>query len=154
MASHQLRWCALIAVVVWAAAHAAAAGPASIAEAVKARDLETVRQLLQQKADVQAPLPDGTTALHWAAHWDEVELARQLIAAGARPDTTDDFGVSPLWLACQNASPRLVGVLLEAGADRSVRDKEGRTPAYWCQSGDAETKEIANLLQAAADTKK
>ena len=42
-----------------------------IVEAVRDGDRETVRSLLEQQVDVNAPQPDGATALHWAAHLDE-----------------------------------------------------------------------------------
>ena len=32
--------------------------------------------LLKQRVDVNAAQPDGATALHWAAHWDDVADGR------------------------------------------------------------------------------
>ena len=43
-----------------------------------------MRTLLNQRADVKAVQPDGASVLHWAAHWDDVEMAGWLIDAGAR----------------------------------------------------------------------
>ena len=37
-----------------------------LVEAVKEQDYEAVRALLKQRVDVNAPQPDGATALHWA----------------------------------------------------------------------------------------
>ena len=50
---------------------AAAESDLRLVEAVKNRDKETARALLKQKRDVNTPQPDGATALHWAAHWDD-----------------------------------------------------------------------------------
>jgi len=47
-------------------------------------DRNTVRTLLQQKADVNAAQADGMTALHWAARQDDLETAQMLIGAGAK----------------------------------------------------------------------
>src|SRR5687767_9374587 len=67
--------------------------------AVKTDDLKTVRTLLQQKADVNAPEPDGTTALHWAAHRESLDSATLLIRAGANVKAANRYGVTPLALA-------------------------------------------------------
>ena len=44
-----------------------------------------VRTLIQQRADVNAPEVDGTTALHWAARAGDAELVAALLRAGAKP---------------------------------------------------------------------
>src|SRR6188768_2156968 len=78
-------------------------GPGSIhaaapdaANAAQTRNLEALRALLKQRIDVNATQPDGTTALHWAAHWNDVEAVNLLIGAGAKAATTNRFGASPL----------------------------------------------------------
>ena len=43
-------------------------------QAVKNRDIEAVRAQLKQRVDVNAPQGDGATALHWAAHRDDLAL--------------------------------------------------------------------------------
>ena len=47
------------------------------------RDNEALRALLKQHANVNAAQPDGTTALHWAAHWNDLETVNLLLRAGA-----------------------------------------------------------------------
>lgn len=47
------------------------------------RDRDAVRALLAEGVDVNAARADGATALLFAAHWDDVELAERLLAAGA-----------------------------------------------------------------------
>ena len=56
---------------------------ASIAEAAMHQDNAAVRALIQQKADVNAALPDGATALHWAVNEDDLGTVSLLIQAGA-----------------------------------------------------------------------
>jgi ankyrin repeat protein len=65
---------------------------------------------------LQAAQPDGATLLHWAAHWDDLNTADKLIRAGADPNATNEYGVTPLVLACENGSAAMVGKLLFAGA--------------------------------------
>jgi ankyrin repeat protein len=99
----------------------------SLPDAVERRDAAAVRALLQQHIDVNAPQGDGTTALHWAARWDDLETAGLLLRAGADVDSKTDLGVTPLWLACQNGSARTVQALVAGGADVSAALVSGET---------------------------
>ena len=96
-------------------------------EAVKAGDTEAVRALVASRTDVNAPEVDGTTALHWAAHFDNLAAADLLIRAGANVKTANRYGITPLWLACINGSEAMVEKLLAAGADPNTTMREGDT---------------------------
>ena len=74
------RW---ITPLVLVASVAAAAADLRLVDAVKNRDRAAARTLLTQKIDVNIAQPDGATALHWAAHWDDLETADLLIRARA-----------------------------------------------------------------------
>ena len=56
----------------------------AVADAAMHGDRQAVRELVRQKADVNAPQVDGTTALHWAVQADDLEMADLLIRAGAK----------------------------------------------------------------------
>ncbi len=88
-----------------------------IADAVMNQDAGAVRALLAKKADVNAPQADGTTALHWAARWNDLETARLLIRAGADAKTANHDGATPMFLASQNGNAAMIEELLKAGAD-------------------------------------
>ena len=122
------RW--LAAGLLAAAAGSAAAQPPRVplVEAVKAGDAATVEALLEAGADVGAAEPDGTTALHWAAHNDHLDLAAGLLEAGAEADAVTRYGIAPLALAATNGSGEMLGLLLEAGADPNRASGEGETP--------------------------
>ena len=48
-----------------------------VADAAERRDASALRALIAQKSAVSAAQPDGTTALHWAAHWgDAVSVSK------------------------------------------------------------------------------
>ena len=99
----------------------------SIIDAARTGDTAAARTLLDAGgAEVDAPAPDGTTALHWAVHRDDLAIVELLIGAGADVDLTNDYGVTPLALACTNGSAEVVARLLDAGADPEVRT-EGET---------------------------
>ena len=98
-----------------------------LVEAVESGDREGVRSLLEQNTDVNTAQADGTTALHWAAHRDDVETAELLIRAGADLNTENDYGVTPLSLACTNGSTAMVQKLLKAGANANAARQTGET---------------------------
>jgi len=76
-----------------------------------------LRALIEKKADVTAAQADGTTALHWVARWDDLEMADLLIRAGADVKAANRDGATPLFLASQNGSAAMIEKLLKAGAD-------------------------------------
>jgi ankyrin repeat protein len=96
--------------------------------AVERRDAHGIESLLTERADVNAAQPDGATALHWAAHWDDRVVAERLLRAGAKADAANDLGVTPLALACENGSAAMVEILLGAGANPNAKLHSGQTP--------------------------
>lgn len=101
----------------------AAAGIAAVdtvADAAMKGDIAQVRSLLAQKADVNQPQLDGTTALHWAVRQDGLEMVNLLIGAGANVKAANRFGVTPLQLACVNGNAATIEALLKAGVDANA----------------------------------
>src|SRR5258707_194527 len=84
------------------------AAESTVAEAVMRDDKPALRALLKQKADVNAPLVDGATALHWAAQSDDPETVDLLLAAGAKPNLKDRYGFTALYFACSNGNAAIV----------------------------------------------
>src|SRR5262245_34388133 len=104
------------------------AGDLRLIEAVKTRNAAEIQRLLKQAIDVNATYGDGSTALHWAAYWDDDQTADLLIRAGAKVNAADDHGVTPLWLACANgANAAIVERLLKAGANPNAAHVTGET---------------------------
>lgn len=120
---------AFVAVSMAGAAFAAQAAPdARVADAAAQRDVAAVRALLRGgSVDVNAPQPDGSTALLWAAHHDDVDMADQLIRAGARVSARNRFGLEPVFEAARNGSVAMIERLLNAGADANATMYEGNT---------------------------
>ena len=100
-----------------------------VAAAAMQGDRNGVRDLIRQKADVNAAQGDGMTALHWAAQKDDLDLAKMLLAAGANVKAaTRDAGITPLFLACSNGDAELIDAFLKAGADVNSAKQDGTTP--------------------------
>ena len=78
----------------------AAATGVPLVDAVKRQDKTVTRALLKQRADVNAADAEGMTALHWAAHWNDLETVKLLLRAGAKAKVANRYGVTPLHEAC------------------------------------------------------
>src|SRR5437899_2239743 len=94
-----------------------AASSSDVADAVMKENKQAVRSLLQKKADVNGAQVDGTTALHWAVRWDDLETADLLIRAGANVSAATRAGATPLQLAATNGNGAMIEKLIKAGAD-------------------------------------
>jgi ankyrin repeat protein len=105
----------------------AAGSDLRLADAAMRMDREAVRTLLQQKIDVNASQPDGTTALHWAVRKDDLATVQMLLRAGARVDAATRYGVTPLYLASVNGNAAAVDALLRGGADPNSATPGGET---------------------------
>jgi ankyrin repeat protein len=101
---------------------------AEIADAAKNKDAAGVQALLKQRADVNAAQPDGTTALHWAAHWNDLDTVNALLRAGANAKAVNRYGASPLSEAVGSGNAAIVVALLNAGADaKTLTTTDGET---------------------------
>jgi ankyrin repeat protein len=120
----KLTWLALACVCLQGTAWAAS----DVADAVMRRDSARLKQLISARADVNAAQPDGTTALHWAAHNTDTDAMKRLLARGAKTAVVTGTGMTPLALACESGSAEMVRMLLKAGADPNQSLANGETP--------------------------
>ena len=136
----------LLTVAFSATAFAAVKNDVRLIDAVKNGDAAAVRTYLKGKPNVNVRYPDGTTALHWAAHRVDADLVKLLIKAGADVNAVQQDGVTPLHAAARNGRLDLVQLLLEHGADRASRDGKGRNAADRAREGGHT--EIAEFLES------
>jgi ankyrin repeat protein len=110
-----------------------------LADAAQQGNIENIRALLKQKADVNAPQGDGSTALHWAAQKDDVEMAKLLLAGGANVKATTRLGAAtPLFMAAKNGNAAMIDLLIKSGAEPNSADEHGTTPLMFAAaSGNA-----------------
>ena len=118
----------LVPLLAVASLGAAGSDSSPVAQAAQNRDHARVRALLEQHVDVNVPTTDGTTALHWAVHWNDLETAVLLIRAGANVNAANRYGATPLWMASMSDTADLVERLLNAGADRNTTGVRGEWP--------------------------
>ncbi|KAH9498484.1 hypothetical protein Btru_007628 [Bulinus truncatus] len=102
---------------------------------VQENRLNIVEALVDKGADVNEPIADGRTALHFAAACSRDDTIRTLLSKNANPMVTGGpLNNYPLHLACARSSGALstTKLLLTAmGKDaRTVKDKDGMIPLF------------------------
>jgi ankyrin repeat protein len=125
-----------------------------LADAAMQQDGQAVRSLLKLHADANAAQPDGTTALHWAARWDDLKMADALIAAGANVKTANRFGATPLSLACTNGGAAMIEQLLKAGENPNTVISEAGDTALMLAARTGKPDALKVLLDNGADPNK
>lgn len=109
-------------------AYSAIGAPSEAADAAQRRDWPTVRSLAVKKVGINATQPDGTTALQWAAHWNDLDTVKTLLSSGANPKLSNRYGVTPLSEAAALGNPAMIEALLAAGADpNTLTTADGET---------------------------
>ena len=143
--------CLVTALCTTAMLSAAPAG-APVADAAREGDRDTVRALIQQGADVNAPHGDGMTALHWAAERGDAVMVDMLIYAGANTGAGTRIGhYTPLHVASRAASVAAVKALLKAGADVNARTTASGVTALHLAAASGNPAIVSMLVDAGAD---
>ena len=123
-----------------------------VADAAMRGEVEAVRALLKQGADVNAAQGDGMTALHWAAENGDAEIVAMLIFAGANLEGVTRLGdYTPLHLASKAGQGPAAERLLDAGADPNAITSTGaaRPLHFAAAAGSART--VTALLDHGAE---
>eukprot|EP00439_Symbiodinium_sp_Y106_P079781 s481_g18.t1 len=112
--------------------------------------LETMRLLLEARADMEHRGVFGETPLSVACAMGQLSAAKILVAEGANMEVKRVGGQTPLWAACQNGRVSIIRMLLKARAHIDALDDLGMTPlATACHWGRPRAARL--LLQARAD---
>ena len=84
--------------------------------------LPLVKKLVANDADVNKP---GWTPLHYAATGGHVPVVQFLLDESAYIDAESPNGTTPLMMAAMYGSPEAVKVLIQAGADLTLKNQQG-----------------------------
>ena len=90
-------------------------------------DMETVRALLDDGADVNAKTNNGATALFAAATKGYAEIVRILLDRGADANARDQNGRTALHVGAEKGNTDIVQILLEKGAELSLMGADNKT---------------------------
>ena len=108
-------------------------GYTALMSAARSYRVEIVRYLLSVGADPNSTFEDGNSVLHAAVGESpsqpeaQAECVGLLLRSGADPNSANELGITPLinaaWFGCELCARELV----DAGADVSHSDAQGRT---------------------------
>lgn len=111
--------------------------------------LDLVRKLVARDADVNKT---GWTPLHYAATGGHVAIIQLLLDEYAYIDAESPNKTTPLMMAAKYGSPEAVKLLLEAGADPTLRNELGLSAVDFAQ--EAQRKDVAETIAAAIRARK
>ena len=101
--------------------------------------------ILDGGADVNARSDGGNTALMEAGHKGLTKVVELLLAKGASVDLQNKYGETALMVSClEGAEPAVGRALLDAGADKDLRDIDGFTAFDLAKKNGNE--EVMNML--------
>jgi ankyrin repeat protein len=106
---------------------AALADSAVLLAAAKSANHAAALAALDKKPDPNLADSDGSTALLWAVHHDDVDLVKRLLAARADVKAANAYGATPMSEAAIVADAAVLEQLLRAGADVDSPNADGQT---------------------------
>ncbi len=121
----------------------------SLASLIQAGDRKAALVRIRAGADVNEAQPDGTRPIHWAVYHVDYEILGALIAKKVKVNVTNDFGSTPIAEAANLGDPRMVKMLLDAGAEPEGANQDGQT-ALMLAIKTGETPVVETLIKAGA----
>ena len=94
-------------------------------------DIDKIRKLIKNGADVNAFTAGGMTPLLFTSVKGDIEVVKLLLAANADVNAAGKYGITPLLIASEKGHTEVVKLLLAANADVNIRvniDGIGYTP--------------------------
>lgn len=123
-------------------------GDTGLIIAISRQDPDWTGFLLKKGADINLGGHGGDTPLIAAARVGFEDAAEWLISLGAKVDATNKMGETPLIVAVQQREPRLVSMLLNAGANPDKPDSAAGYSARDYAARDNRGRQILQLIEA------
>lgn len=118
------------------------------------RELDWVGYLLKKGADPNIPDSKGDTPLHIASRIGFEQAADYMVQLRARVDATNRLGETSLIIAVQQRQPRIVELLLKAGANPDKADHAAGYSARDYAKRDSRNPQLLKLIETVKSTKK
>ncbi|KAG7384906.1 hypothetical protein PHYPSEUDO_002127 [Phytophthora pseudosyringae] len=93
----------------------------------------------------------GWTPLHLAVITEEIDVIKELLAAGATLDAVDSDGQTPLLQACLGGQLKIVRLLLNAGANPSHQNKQAHSPLHYLSAFCRDRQLLRDIIANGAD---
>jgi ankyrin repeat protein len=127
----------------------------SLHDAVRDRDEDTVRSLLDHGVSLRTKTSDGQTPLHLAVNNDDKSMAQLLLERGADAEAADGNGKKALYAMTESDNLALVELLLHFGANVESFNLETKRTAFFqaAEMGHIAVAEVLLKNRADIDTK-
>ncbi len=96
-----------------------------ISRMINADDAVGLEKYFQSNPDIEGSVVSGYSPLMLCAWFDSASCARLLLRLGANVDARGSGGLTALMVAAGRGSVKVLDILLESGADRSLRAENG-----------------------------
>ncbi|GMF47955.1 unnamed protein product [Phytophthora fragariaefolia] len=104
------------------------------------------------KVQINAATRDGGwTSLHLAVITEEIDVIKELLAAGATLDAVDADGQTPLLQACLGGQLKIVRLLLNAGANPSHQNRQAHSPLHYLSAFCRDRQLLRDIIANGAD---
>jgi len=115
--------------------------------AAECGETETIFQLLDKGAPINAQNPSGLGALHFLISNGQSDAAITFIARGADVSAVTTEGIAPIHSAAMYGKNRIIDALIQADADINARTASGFTALHFANRGGV----ARRLIQAGID---
>ncbi len=106
----------------------AAPAPVSLYAVAARGEIDAVRKMIANGANVNETDKEGSTPLHAAAYHGYADVMEALLDAGAKVDARDVYGFTPLHAAAREGQLAAARLLVKRGANVDLTEESGLTP--------------------------
>lgn len=124
----------------------------SLIRSIKTKDVDRIKLLMYANIDTNEKNDEGYTPLYVAADTDlPLDYVRMMLQRNAKVNLTSKGKITPLMIAVAGGKTDLVKLLLEYGADPSIKDANGANSLIYAAKNKKAT--MVPLLAAARNLK-